>query len=312
MGTIKQEMGKMKLAVPVALLAILSGCAVNSGIVATSDDTYYVSRQAATGFTGLSGLRPEAIKEANEQCAKMGKKYIEIGSKESQPPYILGNFPRVEIQFRCVKTGPKESEQCFKNLASDPELAGLKDKVALGSVKDQTFTMLADNSKPTAKEKDLLKIWGSKRDTCIRLDREELQADKAPLPISNLNNSYLSAGQLLVADLMNGNLTYSSYAVKRQELAAFVNDTASKIQAELRKETQDSRYKAEQLAIEAQRNSLMQQKIYSDRDMQQQQIQSDQRINQQRIQAESMRSLTKPSTTTDCQVNGPGIRCTTQ
>ncbi|MGV0950893.1 MAG: hypothetical protein ACOYB3_09470 [Azonexus sp.] len=40
MGTIKQEMGKMKLAVPIALLAILSGCAVNSGIVATSDDTY--------------------------------------------------------------------------------------------------------------------------------------------------------------------------------------------------------------------------------------------------------------------------------
>jgi hypothetical protein len=48
-------------------------------------------------------------------------------------------------------------------------------------------------------------------------------------------------------------LTYGVYAVKRQELTAFVSDTSSKIQAELQKQTQDSRFRAEQLAIEAQK-----------------------------------------------------------
>ena len=203
------------------------------------------------------------------------------------------------LTFRCVKTGPKESEQCFKNLPSDPELAGLKDKVALGSANDQTFTMLSDNSKPTAKEKELLKIWGSKRDTCIRLDREEMQEARTPLPLSNLRKLLLTAGQMLVADLMNGNLTYSGYAVKRQELATFDNDTAAKIQAELRKETQESKHKADQIAIEAQRNDIMRQKIYSDSVNTQQAIQSNERINQ-----ESNRMLNEAGTTTNCVTNG--------
>jgi hypothetical protein len=283
---------------------ILAGCAVNSGVVTTAPDTYFVSRQAATGFTGLSGLYPEALKEASEQCAKMGKQYIELGRNESKPPYILGNFPRVEIQFRCGKIGPKESTQCFKNLAGDPELVGLKDKVSLGSTNDQTFTMLSDKSKPTAKEKELLKLWGNKRDTCMKLQRADMQEDKTPLSVVSIANSSNAAAQYLVADLMNGDLTYATYAMKRQELNTFYVDTLNKIEAELRKETQDSRYKAEQLAIEAQRNDIMRQKIYSDSANTQQAIQSNERINQQN-------NLMRPrTTTTNCTANGSSVNCT--
>ncbi len=291
----------------------MAGCAVNSGVVTTAPDTYYVSRQAATGFTGLSGLYPEALKEANEQCAKMNKQYQELARKASEPPYILGNFPRVEIQFKCVTTGPSKAEECFEKLASDPELSGLSQKVALAKTNDQTFSMLSDTSKPTSQEKKLLKVWGGKRDVCIKSLREELQANEAPLPIVTLNSSSLMASQLLIADLMNGNLTFSDFSAKRQDLSTFTSNTANNIQVELRKETQESRLKAEQLAIEAQRNQLMRQKIYSDSAMQQQQITSNEQINRERIQAERMRSMRTPTTTTtNCHRIGSQVNCTTQ
>jgi hypothetical protein len=164
--------------------------------------------------------------------------------------------------------------------------------------------MLSDKSKPTAKEKELLKLWGNKRDTCMKLQRTDMQEDRMPLPIVSIANSTNAAAQYLVADLMNGDLTYATYAMKRQELNTFYLDTLNKIQAELRKETQDSRYKAEQLSIEAQRNDIMRQKIYSDSVDTQKVIQSNERINQQK-------SMIRPTTTTDCVTNGPGIRCTT-
>lgn len=47
-----------------AVLLVLSGCASNSGVVGTGPDTFMVSRQAATGFSGLGTLKADAIREA--------------------------------------------------------------------------------------------------------------------------------------------------------------------------------------------------------------------------------------------------------
>lgn len=283
---------------------LLSACS-SSGIVPREDGIQTISKTSAAGvFGNTDGVKNDIYVEANEFCSKQGKvvQTVTVQTQEAVPGRSLG-FAR--LAFRCIKSGPKESDQCIEKLADDPDLAGLRDKVSLSKVGDQTFSMLSDNSKPTVKEKELLKIWGNKRDVCIRLDRAEMQEARAPLPIANLKSSYLSAGQLLIADLMNGNLTYSSYAVKRQELSTFANDTVNKIQTELRKETQESRFRAEQLAIEAQRNELLNQKIQSDRSMQQQQIQSNERMNSQPVFTPSR------STTTNCRPNGNGVRCTT-
>lgn len=91
----------MKLAVASCAVA-LAGCASNPGVVPMGPDTYFVSRQAATGFTGLGSLKVDAMAEAGRFCAKDGKTVDVIRSSESQPPYVLANFPRAEIEFRCV------------------------------------------------------------------------------------------------------------------------------------------------------------------------------------------------------------------
>ena len=92
----------MKESSIVLLALILTGCAANSGVVSMGQDSFMVSRQAATGFSGSGNLKAEAITEAGQYCSSRGKTVQVVNSTEAQPPYILGNFPKAEIQFKCV------------------------------------------------------------------------------------------------------------------------------------------------------------------------------------------------------------------
>jgi len=81
---------------------IISGCASNSGVVPVGPDTYLISRQAASGFSGMGALKAKALKQASEYCTSQKKFMTLVSTNDAQPPYILGNFPRTEIQFMCL------------------------------------------------------------------------------------------------------------------------------------------------------------------------------------------------------------------
>jgi hypothetical protein len=83
-------------------LLLISGCASNSGVVPIGPDTFMVSRQAATGFSGLGTLKADAFQEANQYCVRQSKNIRVVNTSESSPPYVLGNFPRAEVQFMCL------------------------------------------------------------------------------------------------------------------------------------------------------------------------------------------------------------------
>ena len=89
-------------------LLIVTGCALNSGVVPIGPETFMVSRQAATGFSGLGTLKAEAIQEANQYCIKQNKYIRVVNTSESSPPYVLGNFPRAEVQFMCLDKSDAE------------------------------------------------------------------------------------------------------------------------------------------------------------------------------------------------------------
>ncbi len=100
----------MRLLNLLALGIFLVGCTTVSGVVPIGKDTFMLSRQAGTGFAGLGNLKADACREASKFCTKQGKLLQVVYTSESQPPYILANFPRVEVQFMCLD-------------ANDPELA---------------------------------------------------------------------------------------------------------------------------------------------------------------------------------------------
>jgi len=83
-------------------LLLITGCAAHSGVVTMGADTYFVSRQAASGFGGMGTLKAEALGEAGQFCSAKGKTVQLLSEKDAQPPYILGNFPKTEITFKCV------------------------------------------------------------------------------------------------------------------------------------------------------------------------------------------------------------------
>jgi len=86
-----------------SIFILLAGCAQNSGIIPMGGETYMVSRQAATGFSGMGTLKAEAMREAYEQCQKSQKIVKVLETIDAKPPYIFGNFPKTEIRFKCVQ-----------------------------------------------------------------------------------------------------------------------------------------------------------------------------------------------------------------
>ena len=78
---------------------IFAGCAANTGIVKISDDTYMLAKQAILTTSG-SSVKIELYKEANEYCAKIGKRFVQV-SHTSTDSIGHNQLPSAEIQFKC-------------------------------------------------------------------------------------------------------------------------------------------------------------------------------------------------------------------
>lgn len=86
-----------------AILALmLSACASHTGVVSTGNNAYMIAKQQATGFPGLGNMKAEIVAEGEAYCSGKNMQFRLIRVEETQPPYILGNYPRSEINFRCV------------------------------------------------------------------------------------------------------------------------------------------------------------------------------------------------------------------
>ena len=108
-------------AVALLFLCFMAGCAYETPIQRYSEsgskfhsptvlmsnnipekDIYRVFEQGATGFVPISSLREDLEARAEKFCDRQGKGMLVLGENLSHPPYILGNFPRMEIVFASV------------------------------------------------------------------------------------------------------------------------------------------------------------------------------------------------------------------
>jgi hypothetical protein len=103
------------------VLILLVGCATSSPIQQYSrsksefrngpelikhsypaQNVYRIYHRAATGFVSIQSIREAAEQRAMQFCERQGKDMALLGERISEPPYILGNFPRIEIVFAMV------------------------------------------------------------------------------------------------------------------------------------------------------------------------------------------------------------------
>ena len=81
---------------------LIAGCAqTNTGPMPAGKDTYVISRQAGAFPTGKEPLLAEALAEANAKCDSEKKKMNLLSTSENTGPYILGNYPKATVIFRC-------------------------------------------------------------------------------------------------------------------------------------------------------------------------------------------------------------------
>lgn len=92
----------MRAVCAVLAAALLASCASNSGVQTLTGDLLFVSRQGATGASSPAQLRRDAIAEAEAYCASQNRGFQMVELVEAQPPFLLGNFPKAEVRFRCA------------------------------------------------------------------------------------------------------------------------------------------------------------------------------------------------------------------
>ncbi|MGB5964147.1 MAG: SHOCT domain-containing protein [Sulfurimonadaceae bacterium] len=159
----------IKIIIGMAVLVtslILGGCASKSEIVKVSEskshfedavyegqdfyiaeeevegERYRVFHQASTGFSGTSGIRAEAEKRATKFCKELdkNKKMLTVAEHTAKPPYVLGNFPRIEIIFVCID---KKKDRTTYALVKDKyeKLAEIKILLDNGTLTQEEFAI---------------------------------------------------------------------------------------------------------------------------------------------------------------------------
>jgi len=76
---------------------------------------YRVYHRASTGFVPMQAIRETAEKRAIQFCQEQGKSMLTLGERTSGPPYILGNFPRIELVFACTEKSIQERSNDFRD-----------------------------------------------------------------------------------------------------------------------------------------------------------------------------------------------------
>jgi len=77
------------------------------GIELKNKEVYRVFHRGSTGFTPLSAVRNSAEKRADNFCSTKNKARITVSERHSNPPHILGNWPRIELLFVCSDKSQK-------------------------------------------------------------------------------------------------------------------------------------------------------------------------------------------------------------
>ena len=100
-------------------------------------DVYRIYHRAATGFVSIQSIRQSAEQRAESFARRQTKAIVILGEKISRPPYILGNFPRIEIVFALVGREEKNDGKEYQNKYQD--LEKLKEILDKGIINQDDF-----------------------------------------------------------------------------------------------------------------------------------------------------------------------------
>ena len=82
--------------------AVYKGTTVTVAMGTPGNERYRVFIQGGSGFVSMASVRDDAEQRAKDFCDRKGRAMESLTETTSNPPYIFGNFPRIEIVFDCI------------------------------------------------------------------------------------------------------------------------------------------------------------------------------------------------------------------
>jgi len=117
--------------------AIYSGQTVTLDTATPGAESYRLFQQGATGFVSLRSVRADVEGLASAHCDRKGKVMHGLVETDAKPPYILGNFPRVELVFECIDK--PQTAAPITEMGKYEKLAQLKRLLDNGTLTQQEF-----------------------------------------------------------------------------------------------------------------------------------------------------------------------------
>jgi Short C-terminal domain len=82
--------------------AVFKGTTVKVSAGTPGSERYRVYIPNATGDASMESVRDDAAQRAKDFCHRQGKVVEPVTETTTTPPYLLGNYPRIEMVFDCV------------------------------------------------------------------------------------------------------------------------------------------------------------------------------------------------------------------
>jgi len=103
------------------------------------EPSYRIFQQGATGFVPITAVRADVEEQAVRHCERAGKAMRGLVETSAKPPYILGNFPRVELVFECVPKPSTRPGVEVVNPSKYDKVASLKKLLDSGALTQAEF-----------------------------------------------------------------------------------------------------------------------------------------------------------------------------
>jgi hypothetical protein len=130
---------------------------------------------------------------------------------------------------------------CLHDVASDSQFKEIAAKLPLEPAASITFAMLADESRPTPKERNEIGAYFDKRDECLKAS-DAMHRAKWPPELYALGNEGSSRSKAIGADLYNRKITFGE---ANKQIEVLINDAQARIAVIVK------HYQAEIAAIKA-------------------------------------------------------------
>jgi hypothetical protein len=212
---------------------------------------------------------------------------------------------------------------CVKALSSDSKFAEISTKLPLQDVNSVSFNMLADQSRPTAQEREEIAEWFDQREGCWKANEAAIQTEWPP-EIVQVASEGSSGFKAIGVDLYNRKLTYGEANLRIQELGNNIKARIIPIVKQYQAEIGAQKAAAEQQAAnrqEAAERRASQQEAYAQAQANQEQALRQQRAQlflnymgamRQQQQQIQQQYAPKPTYTTNCSTSGNMTNCTTR